>query len=99
MSGARLRFGLALALFLGWLGWLGYFVARQSREQPVSRPQILAAEYLIIGRVEAGADGTPQVVVKIERVYANGLTVDDFIDWANGEGSITGIKIAVLQWL
>jgi hypothetical protein len=71
MSGARLRFGLALALFLGWLGWLGYLVARQSREQPVSRPQILAAEYLIVGRVEAGPDGAPSVLVKVEQVYAS----------------------------
>lgn len=76
MSGARLRFGLALALFVGWLGWLGYLVARQSREQPVSRPQVLAAEYLLVGRVEAGDDGTPKVVIKVERVYAKPLGTD-----------------------
>jgi hypothetical protein len=91
------KFLAALALFLAWLGWLGYLVAHQSREVILSRPQILAADYLVVAHVEPGPDGKPEQaqVLKAQQVLAG---ADDtvapgkplFVDDLNAAAGFTG---------
>jgi len=54
---ARLRFGVALAIFVGWLGWLALAVAKKGDTYPVSRAQLTNATHLVAARLTLGDDG------------------------------------------
>lgn len=58
MKLAKIRFALALTLFVGWLGYLGYLVAERPAGGTVvlSRPQFLVSEVDVVGKVKAGSD-------------------------------------------
>ena len=78
MTAARLRFAVALLLFLGWLGWLALAVAKKG-DPVLSRAQLLSATHLVYAEVTLGEDGMPAPtarVVEALRGAGLGLTVE-----------------------
>jgi hypothetical protein len=49
---AAVRLAIAAALFIGWIGYLGYLVVATRGAVVLSRPQILAADVVVVGTVE-----------------------------------------------
>ncbi len=68
MTGARLRFALALGLFLAWLGWLAWAYAAKDAHPIVSRGQLTAATHWVVADVTLGADGLPAEAITITQV-------------------------------
>lgn len=75
MSGARLRFVIAAALFVAWLAWLGYAVSQRNNTPVLSRAQLTASTHLLVVEVSVGQDGLPTSTVKILEVL-RGENVD-----------------------
>lgn len=67
MTHPRLRLGVAVALFLGWIAYLAYLVARTRDPVILSRPQLLHAEVVIVAQVEE-KNGVPNPVVTVKEV-------------------------------
>jgi len=63
--GRVIRFGIATALFLGWLGYLGFLVLTSRNPVILSRPQLLVSEIDIIGRI----DEPDKAEVRVEEVW------------------------------
>lgn len=68
MSFARLRLGVALAAFVGWLAWLAVAVSYKGTVQVVSRAQLLAATHVVVAEVTTADDGRPDAEVTITEV-------------------------------
>lgn len=66
--GARIRLGVAFALFGAWVGWLGYQALTRGRFPVVSRAQLLVSTLDAIASVHDSA-GKPDPVVTIEEVH------------------------------
>jgi hypothetical protein len=64
---ARLLLLLAAVAFAGWIGWLAYLAFTATRPIVLSRPQFLASQLDIIGRLTE-ADGHPAAPVEVEEV-------------------------------
>jgi hypothetical protein len=69
MTFARLRLGVALALFAGWVGWLGVQAFTRPRDPILSHAQFLVSTLDVIATVEADADGKPKPAVTVVRVH------------------------------
>lgn len=67
MTHPRLRLGVAIFLFLGWIGYLTYLVVRTREPVIVSRPQLLHSDVVIVAEVEE-KEGAPAPVVKVKEV-------------------------------
>jgi hypothetical protein len=64
MKWARLRLGLAVILFVGWLGWLVYLAATAApRSETLSKSQLLVSNLDVVAQIDA-LDGK----IKIEKV-------------------------------
>ena len=61
----KLRFALALALFLGWLGWLGYAALSKNRGPVVSRAQATGTTMAVIADLTDGVNGKPSQFVTV----------------------------------
>lgn len=72
---ARLRFAVALVIFLGWLTWLALAVAKKGDTYPVSRAQIANATHLVAARLTLGDDGLPAEATVVESLRGD-LTAD-----------------------
>ena len=66
MTGARLRFALALLLFLAWLGWLALAYFGKGEHPVLSRSQLLAATHLVVADIGPGPDGLPATLTVVE---------------------------------
>ncbi len=71
MSGARIRLGVALFLFVGWLSYLA-MLATQARSIIVSRSQLAVATTMVIAEVQVDADGRPTDEVTIVEILKAG---------------------------
>ena len=71
---AIIRLAVAAVLFAGWIGWLVYLAATASRPVVLSRPQVLAADVVVIAEVE---DPKKPVVVKEVRTPKAPLMKDE----------------------
>jgi hypothetical protein len=60
MRFAVVRFIVAVGLFLGWVGWLAYLAATTRHPVVLSRPQLLAADVVVIADID---DPTKEVTV------------------------------------
>ncbi len=60
---AVVRLALLAVLLAAWLGWLGYLAATASRPVVVSRAQLLAADLVVLARVD-----DPEKAVVVEEV-------------------------------
>ena len=85
---AKLRLGIAAAMFVGWLAWLGYTALAKNRGPVVSRAQAAAAVLAVHAEVPGG-DGPQAVTVK--HVYAGTapggtVTVRNLTDCPGYEG-------------
>ena len=69
MTFARLRLGVALALFAGWVGWLGVQAFTRPRDPILSHAQFLVSTLDVIADVAADADGKPKPAVTVIRVH------------------------------
>lgn len=74
MTGARVRFGMALVAFLAWLGWLAVAVVEKDKHSVVSRSQLLAATHWVVADIAAGADGLPKTLTVVETLKGDPLT-------------------------
>src|SRR5580692_7890809 len=61
----RVRFFVALTLFIGWLGYLGYAALTKSHSPIVSHAQAAATELAVVADVEAKDDGKPAIKAKV----------------------------------
>jgi hypothetical protein len=52
MRFAVVRFIVAVGLFLGWVGWLAYLAATARHPVVLSRPQLLAADAVVIADID-----------------------------------------------
>ncbi|MBM4068608.1 MAG: hypothetical protein FJ271_06635 [Planctomycetes bacterium] len=80
---ARLRLGVASALFLAWLGWLLYLAIGTGRVVVLSRPQFLVSPLWVIVHVEE-ADGRPRAEVTVREVA-----------WSRQPRALAGTKIMI----
>src|SRR5262245_23972414 len=69
MSSARLRLGVAAAVFAAWVGFLGYLALTTTRPVVLSRPQFLAAEAYVLAELQATDKGEPSVHVRVKEVF------------------------------
>src|SRR5438874_6227967 len=84
MTFARLRLGVALALFAGWVGWLGVQAFTRPRDPILSHAQFLVSTLDVIADVAADADGKPKSAVNMVRVHwPPGETVGPELEVAN----------------
>jgi hypothetical protein len=60
MRFAVVRFIVAVGLFLGWVGWLAYLAATTHHPVVLSRPQLLAADVVVIAKID---DPTKEVTI------------------------------------
>ena len=74
MTGARIRFALALTLFLAWLGWLAVAYFEKGKHPVLSRSQLLAATHLVVADIAPGADGLPQTLTAVETIKGEPVT-------------------------
>jgi hypothetical protein len=68
MTFPRARVTVAAALFLAWLGYLLYLVLASRHTIVLSRPQLLAADLVVLAEV-ADDDGKPATHVKVLDVF------------------------------
>src|SRR5580692_6277800 len=61
----RVRFFVALTLFIGWLGYLGYAALTKSHSPIVSHAQAAATELAVVTEVQVSADAKPDMKVKV----------------------------------
>ena len=66
MTGRRVFLALAVALFAGWMIYLLQLALRHQDSIVVSRPQIQAAEIIVVARVEDPEKGTAEVEEVLE---------------------------------
>ena len=84
MTGARLRFALALGLFLAWLGWLAWAYAAKDKNPIVSRGQLTAATHWVVAEVSVGADGLPGESATVTQVFVgSGIQPGDTVGVLN----------------
>ncbi len=84
MTGVRLRFAAAVALFLGWLGWLGVAVLEKGKHPVVSRSQLTAATHVVVAEVTVGPDGLPAPTAKVvETLSGPALPAETVIEVLN----------------
>ena len=67
MTLVRLRFAVALVVFLAWLGWLAVAVAKKG-EPVLSRAQLLNATHLVVADVTLGDGGLPSTTATVVEV-------------------------------
>jgi hypothetical protein len=63
MNKAKVCFGLALLVFVGWIGWLVALAATTLQQVVLSRPQFLVSNLDLIAEVDGLKDTPPQVTV------------------------------------
>jgi len=73
MTGAKVRLGLAVVLFFGWMALLGYTAYTKSRAPIVSRAQAAGSQFAVRAKLTDGGDGrsAPQAQV-LEAFTADG---------------------------
>jgi hypothetical protein len=82
MTFARIRFAVALLLFVGWLTWLAFAVA--GKGAPVlSRAQLLNSTHLVYGQVTVGEDGLPISQAKVTSIARGEVAVGTTIEVLN----------------
>ena len=65
---ARLRLGVAVLLFVGWLGWLAHLAIENApRSIILSRSQLLISNLDVIAQIDE-VDGRPAKTIKIDKV-------------------------------
>jgi len=75
MSGLRLRFILALVLFLSWLGWLAVAVWQKDTASVLSRARMLAASHAVV------------VEIRWDQEPAGPSTRATVVEWLQWEGA------------
>jgi hypothetical protein len=86
MNFVRVRFWIALALFLGWLSWLGYAVWYNQYRRPdaLSRAQLTGADLLVVAEVKTNSDGQPEKTVVVTKcISGKGPAVGQAISIGN----------------
>ena len=83
MTGVRLRFALALALFLGWLGWLAVAAREKGKHPILSRSQLTAATHLVVADIAPGPDGLPSKLIVTETLKGEPIAAASGIVVAN----------------
>jgi hypothetical protein len=74
MTFARVRFAVALAVFVGWLAYLGYAVWCNTFHKPelVSRAQLTEAVVLVVADVKVDDEGKPSSEVTVSALLSRG---------------------------
>ena len=65
LSIKRMRFFVALLLFVGWISYLGYAALNKSHSPIISHAQVAAASVVLVAEVAANPDDKPSIRVKV----------------------------------